>query len=102
MKKLLFILTFLFFATQIIPIKYIGYLCKYEVCYIDNNNDVDDDEESPVKLKEKAEKEVYFTDFLNQYTITKSFSKSANPYTLFCIKIPKEYIQKIIVPPPNC
>jgi hypothetical protein len=100
MKKILFLFTFFFFATQIIPIKYIGYLCHYQV--YDLNDDDAEDDDCPIKCKEKIETELYLNEYLYKNQLFKAINPCNNKFPIYCVKIPKDYIQNILVPPPNC
>ncbi len=98
MKKIIFILTFIFFATQIVPIKYVGYLYSYE---LNIDDDIDNEEENPNKAKEKAESEFDFKlNFHCNYQIS-VLKTSRNKYPSFCVSIPDDYITSILIPPPN-
>lgn len=101
MKKTLFILVFVFFATQIIPLKYIGYLCSNEICSTDNNSSNEEEEENPNKAKEKAEPEFDLKLNIHSNYQISILKTSRNKYPIFCICIPDDYVNTILIPPPN-
>lgn len=101
MKKILFIITFIFFVTQIIPIKYIGCAYSYTMNEMDNA-DIDNEEENPFKIKEKVETEIYYkVNLHNNYQLS-VLKTSRNKFPSFCISIPDDYVNTILIPPPNC
>lgn len=100
MRIVVFFISFIFFSTQIIPLKYVSYLCDYELCEHSDEDDCKDDMQ--LKCKLKADKEVY----LNPYFLgrTNSFNniQTISMYSVLSISIPDDYIKNILVPPPNC
>ena len=101
MKKILLLFAIFFFATQIIPVKYIGYLCHYEVCDLNSSDDANKDE-CPIKCKEKIESELYLPNLIYNNISINIVKICVNKLPVYYLKIPTDYIQNIIVPPPNC
>ena len=101
MKKIVLLFTFIFFATQIIPVKYIGYMCNCEL-YVVDNNDLSDEEDAPIKLKEKVDSEFALQINLhNNYQIS-VLKTSRNKFPSFCCTIPDDIVITVLIPPPNC
>lgn len=100
MKLVVFFISFLFFSTQVIPLKYLGYLCDYELCEHADEDDCNDDFQLKAKLK--TEKEVYLRiAFFDRNVLLNRVAESEN-YSIINISIPDDYISNILVPPPNC
>jgi hypothetical protein len=97
MKKILLLFTFFFFATQIIPIKYIGYLCYNEVCDLSCDDDTDTDD-CPLKLKVYVD--IHSKDYLYHNCLAGVVKIRNSRFPIYCINIPEEYIQTILIPPP--
>lgn len=92
-----------FFATQIIPVKYLKHLCgKAFACQNQTEDSGTDEEEDSTsdKLKEKAEKEIKFCKehFFPMLNFT---SLSANKHFHFNIFIKNNYSSVVPTPPPN-
>jgi len=100
MRIVVFFISFIFFCTQIIPLKYVGYLCDYELCEDSDEDDCNDNLQ--LKDKMKTYKEVYLRIPFFTKTVTSNISIERKNYTILHISIPDDYIKSILVPPPNC
>ncbi len=101
MKVLVLFISLLFFATQIIPIKYIGYSYASKKCSV-NCNDCSDEDEIPLNAKGKKGNEVYLSDFFHRYYLPDTAVQIPMKFPIFSSVLPDDYISNVIVPPPNC
>ncbi len=100
MRIVVFFISFIFFSTQIIPLKYVSYLCDYELCEHSDEDDCNDNLQ--LKDKMKTDKEVYLRIPFFTKSIASNISVERKNYSILNISIPDDYIKSILVPPPNC
>ncbi len=100
MKVVVFFISFIFFSTQIIPLKYVSYLCDYELCEHSDEDDCNDSLQLKDKLK--TDKEVYLRIPFFSKSSSSNISVERKNYSILNISIPDDYINSILVPPPNC
>ena len=101
MKKIVLLFTFIFFTTQIIPLKYIGFWCNDDVCVVDND-DFSDEEDAPIKVKEKTVAEFTLDLSLHSNYQISVLKTSRNKFPSFCCTIPDDIVITVLIPPPNC
>lgn len=104
LKKILTILSIIFFTTQVLPVQYVKHLCtKGSVCTATNADEESNDESHPLKEKGKEDVKPFYkfeVDFLNNKVYIAVAVKAK--FSVYCSPTPPNYIQQVLVPPPNC
>lgn len=100
MKIVVFFISFIFFNTQIVPLKYVNYLCDYELCEHSDEDDCNDGLQLKDKLK--TQKEVYLNTPSFYRNILSNHHSIRKEFSIFTVFIPDGYIKNVLVPPPNC
>lgn len=104
MKFFFIFIAAIFFATQILPIKYVKFLCTKSTVSQNQTDDCDtdeDDDDNDNEIKEKSQKEIKF--YKENCFTTLRITKLKNiQHFHFNISVKNNHISVVPTPPPNC